>query len=78
MEDTKNGKMGLAIMAGLAVGAAVWYFMNTKNGKQNWETLVDVTKELTDKLKNASLDSTKSIANHVSSNASAFKDRVNN
>ena len=52
--------------------------MNTKNGKQNWETLVDVTKELTDKLKNASLDSTKSIANHVSSNASAFKDRVNN
>jgi len=78
MEDTKNGKMGLAIIAGLAFGAAVWYFMNTKNGKQNWETLVDVTKELTDKLKNASLDSTKSIANHVSNNASAFKDRVNN
>ena len=78
MEDTKNGKMGLAIIAGLAFGAAVWYFMNTKNGKQNWETLVDVTKELTDKLKNASLNSTKSIANHVSNNASAFKDRVNN
>lgn len=78
MEDTKNAKIGLAVMAGLAVGAAVWYFMNTKNGKQHWETLVDVTKDFTDKLKNASLDSTKSIANHVANNASVFKDQINN
>jgi uncharacterized protein HemX len=78
MEDTKNGQMGLAIMAGLAVGAAVWYFMNTKNGKQHWETLVDFTKELTDKLKNESLNSSKNISNHIASNASAFKDSIQN
>lgn len=78
MEDTKNGKMGLAIMAGLAVGAAVWYFMNTKNGKQHWETLIDVTKELTDKLKTASLDTTKSIANHATNHATMLKEVVNN
>ena len=78
MEDTKNGKMGLAIMAGLAVGAAVWYFMNTKNGKQHWETLIDVTKELTDKLKTTSLDTTKSIANHATNHATMLKEVVNN
>lgn len=78
MEDTKNGKMGLAIVAGLAVGAAVWYFMNSKNGKQNWETLVDLTKDLTDKLKNTSFDSTKTMANNVANHATSYIDRVNN
>ncbi len=50
MENNKNSKIALAIVAGVAAGAATWYFMNTENGKQNWSTLLNTVKDVTDKL----------------------------
>ena len=50
MENNKNSKIALAILAGVAAGAATLYFMNTENGKQNWSTLINTVKEVTDKL----------------------------
>jgi hypothetical protein len=50
MENNKNSKIALAILAGVAAGAVTLYFMNTENGKQNWSTLINTVKELTDKL----------------------------
>jgi type II secretory pathway pseudopilin PulG len=50
MESNKNSKLALAIVAGLAAGAATWYFMSTENGKQNWSALLNTVKDVTDKL----------------------------
>ena len=50
MEDNKNSKMAFAILAGVAAGAATWYFMSTENGKHNWVTLINTVKDITDKL----------------------------
>ena len=50
MENNKNSKIALAILAGVAAGAATWYFMSTENGKQNWANLLNVVKEVSDKL----------------------------
>lgn len=50
MESNHNSKIAFAIIAGVAAGAATWYFMNTENGKQNWSSLLDAVKDVTDKL----------------------------
>jgi hypothetical protein len=50
MENNRNSKVALAIIAGVAAGAAAWYFMSTDNGKQNWSNLVNTVKDVTDKL----------------------------
>lgn len=50
MENNKNSKIALAVIAGLAAGAATWYFMSTENGKQNWSSLLNTVKDVTDKL----------------------------
>ncbi|WP_411272694.1 YtxH domain-containing protein [Daejeonella sp.] len=50
MEDNKNSKIAFAILAGVAAGAATWYFMSTENGKHNWVTLINTVKDITDKL----------------------------
>lgn len=50
MEDNKNSKIALAVLAGVAAGAATWYFMTTENGKQNWLTLINTVKDLSEKL----------------------------
>jgi hypothetical protein len=50
MENNKNSKIALAILAGVAAGAATLYFMNTQNGKQNWVTFINTVKDLSDKL----------------------------
>ena len=50
MENNKNSKVALAIIAGVAAGAAAWYFMNTENGKQNWASLLNALKDVSDKL----------------------------
>ncbi len=50
MENNKNSKIALAIIAGVAAGAATWYFMSTENGKQSWSSLINTMKDVTDKL----------------------------
>jgi hypothetical protein len=50
MENNKNSKIALAIVAGVAAGAATWYFMNTENGKQSWANLLNVVKDVSDRL----------------------------
>jgi hypothetical protein len=51
--ENNNSKIAVAIIAGIAAGAAAWYFMTTENGKHNWATLIDIAKDITDKLKDA-------------------------
>lgn len=46
-----NSKIATAIFAGLAAGAATWYFMSTDDEKQKWTSLVDGVKDLTDTIK---------------------------
>lgn len=48
--NSNNSEIAVAIIAGIAAGAATWYFMTTENGKQNWATLIDIAKEISDKL----------------------------
>ncbi len=54
--ENNNSKIALAIVAGIAAGATAWYLMGTENGKQNWTTLLDVVKDISDKLIEASSD----------------------
>lgn len=54
--NSKNGKIALAIVAGVAAGAATWYFMSTENGKQNWANLLNVVKDVSDKLINSTTE----------------------
>lgn len=42
--------MAMAIAAGVAAGVATWYFMSTENGKHNWAVLIDIAKDVSDKL----------------------------
>ena len=62
MENNKNSKLALAIVAGIAAGAATWYFMSTENGKQNWSTLLNTVKDVTDKLMAASAEKGSALA----------------
>ncbi len=48
--ENNSSKMVVAIIAGVAAGAAAWYFMTTENGKQNWSALIDIAKDVSDKL----------------------------
>ncbi|MEJ7778507.1 MAG: hypothetical protein WKF68_02855 [Daejeonella sp.] len=54
--ENNNSKIALAIVAGIAAGATAWYLMGTENGKHNWTTLLDVVKDISDKLIEASSD----------------------
>jgi type II secretory pathway pseudopilin PulG len=62
MESNKNSKIALAIVAGLAAGAATWYFMSTENGKQNWSALLNTVKDVTDKLISAGTEKGSALA----------------
>lgn len=48
--NSNNSKIAVAIIAGIAAGAATWYFLTTENGKHNWATLIDIAKDVSDKL----------------------------
>lgn len=50
MENNNKSKIALAIVAGIAAGVATWYFMGSEKGKQNWISLIDIAKELSDKM----------------------------
>ncbi|MHB1178051.1 MAG: hypothetical protein ACYCZO_06930 [Daejeonella sp.] len=54
--ENNNSKLALAIVAGVAAGATAWYLMGTENGKHNWTALLDVVKDISDKLLEASSD----------------------
>lgn len=51
--ENNNSKIAVAIIAGIAAGAATWYFMTTENGRHNWSTLIDLAKDVSDKLMTA-------------------------
>ncbi|WP_304068355.1 hypothetical protein [Pedobacter glucosidilyticus] len=46
-----KSKIAAIVVAGIAAGAAAWYFTRSESGKQNWSALVDGVKDLTDHLK---------------------------
>ena len=48
--ENNNSKIAVAIIAGIAAGAATWYLMTTENGKHNWATFIDLAKDVSDKL----------------------------
>ena len=55
--ENNNSKIAIAIVAGVAAGATAWYLMSTENGKHSWTTLLDVIKDVSDKLISASNES---------------------
>ena len=46
-----NSKIATAIFAGLAAGAAVWYFMSTEAGKNKLSNFVDDVQDFSSNLK---------------------------
>ncbi|TAH02025.1 MAG: YtxH domain-containing protein [Sphingobacteriales bacterium] len=46
-----NSKIATAIFAGLAAGAAVWYFMSTEAGKNKLSNFVDDVQDFSNTLK---------------------------
>ena len=54
--NNKNSQIAIAIMAGIAAGAATWYFITTENGKHNWRTFLEIAKDISDKLGDMSMD----------------------
>lgn len=46
-----NSKIATAIFAGLAAGAAVWYFMSTEDGKKKLSNFVDDVQDFSNNLK---------------------------
>ena len=69
-----NSKIATAIFAGLAAGAAVWYFMSTDDGKKKWSCFVDDVKDLKDTLKTKASQT----ASDLSTHADKVGDYINN
>lgn len=76
MENSTKTKLAAAIISGIAVGAATWYFMSTENGKQQWNTLVDVAKDFTDKIKDTAKEQSSKLAEKASEVGSKYADRA--
>src|SRR6476469_3536524 len=51
--ENKNTKIAAVVIAGLAAGAATWYFMKSESGRQNWSAIVDAVKDFSDKIKDS-------------------------
>lgn len=83
-----KSKIAAVVVAGIAAGAAAWYFLKSENGKQNWSSLVDGVKDFTDHLKNTASkqagkinDLSKETSNYLSAKAheaSNFSDNTLN
>ncbi len=54
--ENHNSKLAIAVVAGVAAGAIAWYLISSENGKHNWKTLLDVVKDVSDKLIEASAE----------------------
>ena len=76
MENNTKTKIAAAIISGLAVGAATWYFMSTEGGKQQWNTLVDVAKDFTDKIKDTAKEQSSKLAEKASEVGAKYADRA--
>jgi gas vesicle protein len=76
MENNTKTKIAAAIISGLAVGAATWYFMSTEGGKQQWNTLVDVAKDFSDKIKDTAKEQSSKLAEKAAEVSSKLADRA--
>lgn len=82
--ETENriSQIAMAVVAGIAAGAATWYFMTSENGKHNWNTFLEIAKDVSDKLADAGIDRNnltaagKNIAEYVKERAAAGIDTV--
>lgn len=61
--ENRNAKVAAVVIAGLAAGAATWYFMKSENGRQNWSAIVDAVKDFSDKIKDSSSTQKDNLAN---------------
>lgn len=69
--ENRNTKLAAMVIAGLAAGAATWYFMKSENGKENWSAIVDAVKEFSDKIKDTALTQKDNLAD-ISDKASDY------
>lgn len=69
--ENHNSKLAIAVVAGVAAGAIAWYLISSENGKHNWKTLLDVVKDVSDKLIEASAESG-SMLSSAGKDASSF------
>ncbi|MEJ7693866.1 hypothetical protein [Daejeonella sp.] len=53
MKNDNKSEIALAIIAGIAAGTAAWYFMSSDKGKENWSTLLNTLRDVTDRLMEA-------------------------
>lgn len=63
---TNNSKLPALLLAGLAIGAAAWYFFGTEEGKRTTDSLAESLKDVSGSIKDK--------ANETIANV---KDRVN-
>ncbi|MBC7913665.1 MAG: YtxH domain-containing protein [Pyrinomonadaceae bacterium] len=64
---TNNSKLPTLLLAGLAAGAAAWYFLGTDEGKKTCNSLVDSLKGFSD-----------SVIEKANETVSNVKDQMNN
>lgn len=80
--DNKSSQIAIAVLAGIAAGAATWYFLTNPNGKQNWKAFMEIAKDLSDRLADAGIDKNslttagKNIAEYVKERSAAGMESV--
>lgn len=72
MTQHRNSKLIPALLAGLAVGTAIWFLFSTDQGKETRDSLVDSLKDIGDTLKERATNE----VNNLASKAGKLADNV--
>ncbi len=67
----ENSKLTTAILAGAAIGGAIWYLTKTTQGKECLNAVLDTAKSYGDRMKSSLSDKAKDVEN-MSKKASDF------
>ena len=57
----ENSKLTTAILAGAAIGGAIWYLTKTNQGKECLNAVIDTAKNYNDKIKSAVSEKAKDV-----------------
>ncbi|MGV8878739.1 MAG: YtxH domain-containing protein [Sphingobacteriaceae bacterium] len=72
MTQHRNSKLIPALLAGLAVGTAIWFLFSTDQGRETRDSLVDSLKDIGDTLKERAANE----VNNLASKAGKLADNV--
>lgn len=65
---THNSKLPALLLAGVAIGAAAWYFFGTEEGKRTTDSLAESLKDVSGSLKDKANETISNVKDKVSSN----------